>query len=60
MAGKKSDPKNSLIDVAADLIGSGIGLDTVVDLAASAVSGSSKKSGSSRKKESKTDSLISK
>ncbi|MBQ6505045.1 MAG: DUF5343 domain-containing protein [Flexilinea sp.] len=61
MAGKKSDPKNSLIDVAAELIGnSGIGLDTVVDLAANAVSGASKKSGSSKKKQSKTDSLISK
>ncbi len=62
MAAKKSEPKNSLIDIAADLIGnSGIGLDTVVDLASSAVSGSSKKSGSSRKKkESKSDSLISK
>ncbi len=65
MAAKNTDantnPKNSLIDIAADLIGnSGIGLDTVVDLAASAVSGSSKKSGSSRKKDSKSDSLISK
>ena len=65
MAAKNSDantnPKNSLIDIAADLIGnSGIGLDTVVDLAASAVSGNSKKSGSSRKKDSKSDSLISK
>lgn len=58
---KNANPKNSLIDVAADLIGgSGIGLDTVVDIAASAISGSKKKSGSSRKKESKTDSLISK
>ena len=65
MAAKQSDantnPKNSLIDIAADLIGSsGIGLDTVVDLASSAVSGSSKRSGSSRKKDSKSDSLISK
>ena len=62
MAAKNSEPKNSLIDIAADLIGnSGIDLDTVVDLASSAVSGTSKKSGSSRKKkESKSDSLISK
>ena len=57
-----TNPKGSLIDVAADLLGgSGIDLETVVDLAASAVSGSSKKkSGSSRKKDSKSDSLISK
>lgn len=61
MAEKKSNSKNSLIDVAADLIGnSGIDLDTVVDIASSAISGSSKKSGSGKKKESKTDSLISK
>lgn len=61
MAAKKTEPKNSLIDIAADLIGnSGIDLDTVVDLAANAVSGSSKKSGSTKKKESKSDSLISK
>ena len=59
--GANTNPKGSLLDVAADLIGSsGIGLDTVVDLAANVVAGSSKKSGSSRKKESKTDSLISK
>lgn len=58
---KNANPKNSLIDIAADLIGgSGIGLDTVVDLASSAMAGSSKKSGSSRKKVSKSDSLISK
>ena len=58
---KNANPKNSLIDVAADLIsGSGIGLDTVVDIAASALSGSKKKSGSSRKKDSKSDSLLSK
>ena len=61
---KNSNTKNSLVDIASDLIGgSGITLDTVVDLAASALSGdsgSSKKSGSSRKKESKADDLISK
>ena len=58
---KNANPKNSLIDIAADLIGSsGIGLDTVVDLASSAMAGSSKKSGSSKKKKSKSDSLISK
>lgn len=61
MAANSSDvntnPKGSLIG---DLIDE-IGLETVVDLAASAVSGSSKKrSGSSRKKDSKSDSLISK
>lgn len=53
--------KNSLIDIAADLIGgSGIDLDTVMDLA-TGTSGS-KRSGSStqKKKDSKTDSLISK
>lgn len=56
-----TNPKGSLIDIAAELIGgSGIGLDTVVDLAASAVSGSSKKSGSGKKKVSKTENLISK
>lgn len=62
MAANNSNPKNSLLDDVVDMIGSsGIGLDTVVDLAASAVSGSSKKrSGSSRKKDSKSDSLISK
>lgn len=63
MAAKKSseNPKNSLLDVATDLIGSsGIGLDEIVEIASSAVSGSGKKSGSSKKKESKTDSLISK
>lgn len=58
---KNSNPKNSLIDIAAELIGSsGIGLDTVAEIASSALSGSSKKSGSSRKKDSKSDSLISK
>ncbi len=52
--------KNSLIDVAADLIGgSGLDLDTVIDLASG--SGTSKKrSGSSKKRESKSESLISK
>ena len=66
MAEKKGDvnsnPKNSIIDIAADLIGnSGINLDTVVDIAANAMSGtSSKKSGSSKKKKSKSDSLITK
>ena len=55
-----AEVKNSLIDVAADLIGTGITLDTVVDLASSALSGSTKKSGSSRKKVSKSDNLISK
>lgn len=65
MAAKKSkskkNDKNSLIDVAANLIGKdGINLETVVDLAASAVSGSSKKSGTSRKKKSKSDDLVSK
>ena len=61
---KKTNTKNSLVDIASDLIGnSGIDLNTVVDLASSALSGassSSKKSGSSRKKESKADELISK
>ena len=52
--------KNSLIDVAADLIGgSGLNLESVIDMAASAAA-PKKKSGSSRKKESKSDSLISK
>lgn len=62
MASKKSKSNNnSLIDVAADLIGKdGINLETVVDLAASAVSGTSKKSGSSKKKKSKSDDLITK
>ena len=62
MAAKKSkENKSSLIDVAADLIGKdGINLETVVDLAASAVSGSSKKKGSSRKKKSKSDDLLTK
>lgn len=62
MAAKKSKSnKNSLIDVAADLIGKdGINLETVVDLAASAVSGTSKKGGSSRKKKSKSEDVISK
>ena len=55
-----AEVKNSLIDVAADLIGTGITLDTVVDLASSALSGSTKKSGSSRKKVSKSENLISK
>lgn len=61
-SGVNSNPKNSIIDVAADLIGnSGIDLNTVVDLAASVVSGtSSKKNGSSKNKKSKSDSLISK
>lgn len=55
-----TNSKNSLIDIAADLIGgSGIDLDTVVDLATGA-SGSKKRSGNSRKKDSKSDSLISK
>ncbi len=54
------NPKNSLIDVAADLIGSsGLDLDTVIDLAASAAA-PRKKSGSTKKKDSKSDSLISK
>ena len=54
----KSNPKNSLLDVAADLIGgSGLDLETVLDAAASAAT---KKSGSSKKKDSKSDSLISK
>lgn len=53
-----SNPKNSLLDVAADLIsGSGLDLETVLDAAASAAT---KKSGSSKKKDSKSDSLISK
>lgn len=59
MAAKKSAaaPKNSLLDVAADLIsGSGLDLETVIDAAAGAAS---QKSGS-KKKESKSDSLISK
>lgn len=63
MASKAADtnPKGGLIDIAADLIGnSGLDLDTVVDLASSAISGSSKRSGSAKKKDSKTDSLISK
>ena len=61
MAEKNTNPKNSLIDVAADLIGnSGINLETVVDVAANAISGSKKKSSSSRKKKSKSDDLISK
>ena len=66
MAEKKGDvnsnPKNSIIDIAADLIGnSGINLDTVVDIAANAMSGtSSQKSGSSKKKKSKSDNLITK
>ena len=64
MAAKKTaeNPKNSLIDVASDLLGgSGIGLEDIVDYAASAVVGSGKKkSGSSRKKDSKSDDLISK
>ena len=52
--------KNSLIDVAADLIGgSGLDLESVIDLATGAAA-SKKKSGSSKKKESKSDSLISK
>ncbi len=52
--------KNSLIDVAADLIGgSGLDLDTVIDMATGAGT-SKKKSGSSKKKDSKSDSLISK
>ena len=56
-----TNPKNSILDIAADLIdSSGLDLGTVVDLAASAVSGSNKKSGSSRKKDSNSDSLISK
>lgn len=66
MAAAKKKPaantnsKNSLIDIAADLIGgSGIDLDTVMDLATSA-SGSKKSSSSSKKKDSKSDSLISK
>jgi len=64
-AAKKSaantNSKNSLIDVAAELIGgSGIDLDTVMDLAAG-VSGSKKSGSSSRKKkDSKSESLISK
>ena len=54
----KSNPKNSLLDVAADLIGgSGLDLETVLDAATSAAT---KKSGSSKKKDSKSDSLISK
>lgn len=54
----KSNPKNSLLDVAADLIsGSGLDLETVLDAAAGAAT---KKSGSSKKKDSKSDSLISK
>ena len=62
-AAKKSissntNPKNSLLDVAADLIsGSGLDLETVLDAAAGAAT---KRSGSSKKKDSKTDSLISK
>ena len=40
-----AEVKNSLIDVAADLIGTGITLDTVVDLASSALSGSTKRAG---------------
>lgn len=66
MAAKKSAantaPKNSLIDIASDLIGNGgIDLETVVDLATGAASGSKKKSGSSsKKKDSKSGSLISK
>ena len=51
-------PKNSLLDVAADLISnSGIDLETVLDAAAGAAT---KRSGSSKKKDSKSDSLISK
>ena len=54
----KSNAKNSLLDVAADLIsGSGLDLETVLDAAAGAAT---KKSGSSKKKDSKSDSLISK
>ena len=60
-AAKKStsNAKNSLLDVAADLIsGSGLDLETVIDAATSAAT---KKSGSSsKKKDSKSDSLISK
>lgn len=65
MAARKTasgdNAKNSLIDVAADLIGgSGLDLESVIDLAAGAAA-SKKKSGSSKKKkESKSDSLISK
>lgn len=54
----KSNAKNSLLDVAADLIsGSGLDLETVLDAAAGTAT---KKSGSSKKKDSKSDSLISK
>lgn len=62
MAAANKNSKNSLIDIAADLVGgSGINLDTVVDIATT-VAGASKKSSSSsrKKKESKSDSLISK
>lgn len=60
MAAKKSasTAKNSLLDVAADLIGgSGLDLETVIDAAAGAAT---KKKSGSKKKESKSDSLISK
>ena len=61
MAAKKSasTAKNSLLDVAADLIGgSGLDLETVIDAATGAAT--KKKSSGSKKKESKSDSLISK